>query len=55
MPRGGPELRRGKGIGVQAGNSQLNEGDKHVQVTDIFMLTKDTSTYFAGETLHAIS
>jgi hypothetical protein len=55
MPQGGPELHRGKGIGVQAGNSQLYEGDEHVQVTDTFMLTKDTSTYFAGKTLDAIS
>jgi hypothetical protein len=26
MPQGGPEVRRGRGIEVQAGNSQLYEG-----------------------------
>jgi hypothetical protein len=32
MPQGGPEVRRGRGIEVQAGNSQLYEGilDEHV-------------------------
>ena len=29
MPQGGPELRRGRGIEVQAGNSQLYEGVMH--------------------------
>lgn len=56
MRRGGPELRRGKGIEVQAGNLQLYEMHlgEHVQASDTFPLTKDASTYLAGKALYAI-